>query len=65
MAGESFRNSGEGICQLALDEKADLIVIGRRGMSAVKRLVMGSVSEYVVRNASVPCLVVQEKNGYS
>jgi nucleotide-binding universal stress UspA family protein len=38
---------------------ADLIVIGSRGLSGMKRLLMGSVSESVVRHAHCPVLVVR------
>lgn len=60
--GESFKNAGEGICRIAEDEKADLIVLGSRGIGAVKRMLIGSVSEYVVRNASIPCCIIPSFN---
>jgi hypothetical protein len=37
---------------------ADLIVIVSRGLSGMKRLLMGSVSESVVRHTHCPVLVV-------
>jgi nucleotide-binding universal stress UspA family protein len=37
---------------------AELIVVGRRGLGAVKSLVLGSVSGYVVQHATCPVLVV-------
>jgi nucleotide-binding universal stress UspA family protein len=37
---------------------ADLIVMGRRGRSAVGRWLLGSVSERVLRDAGCPALVV-------
>jgi nucleotide-binding universal stress UspA family protein len=40
-------------------KNADLIVMGSRGMSAVAELIMGSVSEYVVRHASCPVTIVR------
>lgn len=40
---------------------ADLIVIGTHGKSELAKIFMGSTSQYVVRHASVPCLVVREK----
>ncbi len=36
---------------------ADLIVVGRRGLTAFEKLVMGSVSERVLRHAPCPVLV--------
>ena len=38
---------------------ADLIVVGASGAGAVERLLLGSVSESVVRNADRPVLVVR------
>ncbi len=38
---------------------ADLIVCGATGLNAVERLLIGSVSEYIVRNASCDVLVVR------
>jgi nucleotide-binding universal stress UspA family protein len=51
------------ILQMAVDVQADLIVIGTHGRGGVKRLVLGSVAETVVRKASCPVLVVRKK-GY-
>jgi len=62
MRGDSsHKNPGEGICRIADDEKADLIVMGTRGMGAVKRTIIGSVSEYVIRHAAIPSLVVPKE----
>lgn len=47
---------GPVICQLAAELSAQAIVIGSRGRGGLKRMVLGSVSDYVVRNA--PCSVV-------
>jgi nucleotide-binding universal stress UspA family protein len=47
---------GPAICQLATELSARAIVIGSRGRGGLKRLFLGSVSDYVVRNA--PCSVV-------
>ena len=40
--------------------EADLIVVGARGLGAVKRLLLGSVSEGVLRNAERCVLVVRD-----
>ncbi len=39
---------GEMICQAAKEKHVDTIVLGRRGMGAIKRLILGSVSRFVV-----------------
>jgi len=41
--------------------KADLIVIGTHGRRGVRRVVMGSDAEQVLRNAPVPVLMVRGK----
>ena len=49
----------ESIINYASEQKADLIVIGTRGRSGLKRLVLGSVASAVVVHASCPVLVVR------
>lgn len=49
---------GEAICALAEDLRADVIVIASRGLGGFRRAVLGSVSDYVARNAPCPVLVV-------
>jgi nucleotide-binding universal stress UspA family protein len=49
----------EEICLLARDVKAGLIVMGTRGRTGLKRLLMGSVAEQVVRQAPCPVLTVR------
>ncbi len=50
---------GTEIVGYAKQIKADLIIMGSRGMSAVAELLIGSVSEYVVRHASCPVTIVR------
>jgi nucleotide-binding universal stress UspA family protein len=50
---------GTEIVSAAEQSHADLIVLGARGASAVKRFLLGSVSEYVCHHASCPVLVVR------
>jgi nucleotide-binding universal stress UspA family protein len=49
----------ESIINYAFEQKADLIVIGTRGRSGLKRLLLGSVASAVVSHASCPVLVVR------
>lgn len=53
---------GKMICQVASEWKADLIVIGHRGLSGLKELVLGSVSNYVLHHAPCSVLIVQPPN---
>jgi nucleotide-binding universal stress UspA family protein len=41
--------------------RADLIVMGTHGRRGVNRMLMGSDAELVVRNVSVPVLLVHAK----
>jgi len=49
----------ESIINYASEQKADLIVIGTRGRSGLKRLVLGSVASAVVAHAGCPVLVTR------
>jgi nucleotide-binding universal stress UspA family protein len=49
------------ICRVAEDLPADVIIVGSHGRTGLKRIVMGSVSEHVVRHAPCPVLVVHER----
>ena len=47
------------ITDFADEIKADLVVIGSRGLGLVKGVLLGSVSQYVVEHAPCPALVVK------
>ena len=49
---------GAAIVKSATDHKADIIVIGSRGLGPIKRTFLGSVSDYIVHNASIPVAIV-------
>ncbi len=51
---------GPVLCRLAADVDADALVIGSRGRGGLKRALLGSVSDYVVRNA--PCSVIVSRS---
>ena len=48
--------------QVAVDYDADLIIVGSHHRGLLERLVIGSVSEEIVRTAHCPVLVAHEKN---
>jgi nucleotide-binding universal stress UspA family protein len=50
---------GVSIAAAAEAEAADLIVVGTRGRSGAERMLLGSVSDHVVRHATCPVLVVR------
>jgi nucleotide-binding universal stress UspA family protein len=51
----------EEIVALAEELGAGLIVIGSRGLGGIRRALMGSVSDSVVRHAHCPVLVVRKE----
>ena len=50
---------GPAVLSVAKKYKADLIVMGSRGLGPLKGLVMGSVSSYVVTHSGCPVLIVK------
>jgi nucleotide-binding universal stress UspA family protein len=53
------RRRADQIVEVAEDIGAGLIVMGSRGLGGVRRALMGSVSDSVVRHAHCPVLVVR------
>ena len=51
------------IVRLGEEIGAGLIVMGSRGRGRMRRALLGSVSDSVVRHAHCPVLVVRESNG--
>lgn len=59
---ESFGGkAADAIVKQAKKWGADLIVLGTHGRRGIKRLVMGSDAEEVIRTATVPVLLVRSK----
>jgi universal stress protein A len=52
---------GSGILAAIEAEKVDLLVVGTRGRDRAGRLLLGSVSDHLVRRAGCPVLVVRAK----
>ena len=53
-----FGTPETSIVKMAKTEEADWIVMATRGMNGLSRLVLGSVTEEVIRNAPCPVLAV-------
>jgi nucleotide-binding universal stress UspA family protein len=50
---------GPALCNLAQEQGAAAIVVGSRGRGGVKRAFLGSVSDYVARNAPCPVVITR------
>jgi len=51
------------IVETAEELEADLIVIGRKGLSAIERLFIGNVANQVLRHSPIPILITKKKSG--
>lgn len=59
LAFSSVGKPSQEIVKAAKDWPADIIVVGSHGRGGVKRVVLGSVAEGVMRHAPCPVLVVR------
>ena len=50
----------EEINRVAMEQKADMIVLGTHGRRGFTRALMGSVAETVIRTAVIPVLAIRE-----
>ena len=51
---------GRALCHLAAEAGATALIVGSRGRGGLKRAFLGSVSDYIVRNA--PCSVIVSRD---
>lgn len=51
--------AGHAIVEFAEEVKADLIVVGTRGVTGLKHIILGSVAEHTVRTAHCSVLTVK------
>jgi nucleotide-binding universal stress UspA family protein len=56
------KSPGTMLVELVKEHKAFSIVMGTRGLSTVKKMLKGSVSDHVFENADVPVIVVRMQN---
>lgn len=55
-------DAAEALHQVAVDVDASMIIVGTRGTKGLARLILGSVSERLVKLAKVPVLVARPKD---
>ncbi|WP_255190619.1 universal stress protein [Natronobeatus ordinarius] len=55
----TYGHAAKALVSYANDHDADHIVVGSRGRSGAKRLLLGSVAETIVRRADCPVVVVR------
>ena len=58
----SHRSPGHAITEFCRDEGADLLVVGSHGRTGLRRVLLGSVAEKVVRLAPCDVYVVRAKS---
>jgi nucleotide-binding universal stress UspA family protein len=51
---------GPALCRLAAEVGASALIVGSRGRGGLRRAFLGSVSDYIVRNA--PCSVIVSRD---
>lgn len=56
---QAVGDPGRQICKIAQDWDADLIMLGRRGLSGLGEILLGSVSSYVMHHAPCSVMAVQ------
>jgi len=54
----SVGDPAEEIIRYTEDDHSVLVIIGRRGLSRMKSLMLGSVSDKVIRHAQSPVMVI-------
>ncbi|KAK7301115.1 hypothetical protein RJT34_11976 [Clitoria ternatea] len=52
----------EKICEAVLDLHADVLVMGSRAIGPIKRMFLGSVSNYCAHHSSCPVIIIKGKD---
>ena len=68
MYSSLFSHPGEAIVEACKQNSVDYVVMGNRGMGAIRRTFMGSISDYVLHHAHIPVTIippVKQEKGHS
>ena len=57
-SAQKIESVGHTICQVAQVNHATCIVMGQRGFGAIKRAILGSVSDFVLHHANMTVVIV-------
>ncbi|MEW6622057.1 MAG: universal stress protein [Bacillota bacterium] len=47
------------ICQLCNTQNFSMVILGSRGLTGIKRVIIGSVANYVIQCSKIPVLVIK------
>ena len=52
-------DAGYDIIRFSKKHRVDMIIIGARGLGGLKKMFLGSVSNYVVHKSKIPVMIVK------
>ena len=61
-AEAAFGDVADSLTEFAEKNNVDLIIIATHGRSGIKRLVLGSVADRILRTSKIPILMVQPQD---
>jgi len=56
------KSPGESIVEQAAEEQVTMVVLGTRGLSKLRRTILGSVSDYVLHHAHCPVAICSHEH---
>lgn len=59
---KNTRDMAKSLVDYAVEQKADLLVLGTHGRSGLMHLLMGSFAETVMRETSLPLLIIRRES---
>ena len=56
------KHPGQTLVETSVEEKVFAIVMGTRGLSKLKKALLGSTSDYMMAHSEIPVIVVRKKD---